>query len=108
MARVHIDISVFTPHASVGVVNGVMEVAAVPQVGEFITLDSSTKRWEQSGIGGSPPRLEVEHVLPAPAGSSEKFIVVLSDLTLPTREDAKRVVAYLEDGFGVYFNEHGI
>jgi len=108
MARVHIDISVFTPHSSVGVVNGAMDVAAVPQVGEFISFGSLTTRRVPSDLPASPPRLEVEHVLPAPDGSNEEAIVMLSDLTLPTREDAKKMVAYLQEGFGLYFDEHDI
>ena len=107
MARVHIDISVFTPDSSFGVVSGAMEVPDVPQVGEHISFDHPPAALTRNAFPQTPPRLEVEHVLPAPLGT-EEVLVMLSDLTLVTREDAQKMVNYLQDGFGLIFDEHDI
>ena len=104
----HIDISVFTSHSSVGVVNGAMSIAAVPKVGEFISFDSLTTRQLPHDLLASPPRLKVEHVLPSPEGSSADAIVMLSDLTLPSREHARKMAAWLQEHFGLYFDEFEI
>ena len=105
MARVHIDISVFTPNSNIGVVNGPMVVDSVPLLGDFVTFDKPTNLID---IPSSPPRLEVEHVLAPPDGSQDEAVVMLADLTLPTREEAQSAVAYLQAGFGLHFDDHSL
>ena len=108
MARVHIDISVFAPDSAVGVVSGAMEVATVPRVGELMSFVSLKTLRVPSGLPVAALRLEVERVLPAPHGSGNEALVMLSDLNMANREAAMQMVAYLQDGFDLYFDEHEV
>ena len=105
MPRVYVDISVFTPTSSVGVVNGHMDVAVVPTEGSSVSFDTPRNVIEPLDVAGFIPSIEVEQVLPPVPGTNE-VLLSLADVTLATRADALKVAQYLERGFGLYFNEH--
>ena len=105
MTRVYIDISVFTPTSSVGVVNGHLDLAVVPAEGEVVTFDMPKSPTLPLDVPEFTTRIVVEHVLPPTPGGSE-VALSLADVTLATRADALKVARYLEQGFGLHFNEH--
>jgi len=105
VTRVYVDISVFTPTSSVGVVNGHMDLEVVPTEGEVVTFDKPRSPIAPLNLSDFTPSIAVEHVLPPIPGSSEVSLS-LADITLATRADALKVAQYLEQGFGLYFNEH--
>jgi hypothetical protein len=102
---VYVDFSVFTPTSSVGVVNGHMDLAVVPTQGGLVSFDRPQSAVPPLDVAGFTPRVGVEHVLPPAPGTSE-VLLSLADVTLATRADALKVAHYLEQGFGLYFNEH--
>jgi len=105
VARVYVDISVFTPTSSVGVVNGHLDLDVVPSEGGVVSFDKPRGSVAPLDLSGFSPSIAVEHVLPPVPGSSEVSLS-LADITLETRADALKVADYLEQGFGLYFNEH--
>ena len=105
MTRVYVDISLFTPNSSVGVINGHMDVAEVPGEGGTVAFDSPRAPASPLAIGGFKSHLLVEHVSP-PVPGTQEVMLSLEDITVPTRADALRVAKYLEEGFGLDFNEH--
>ena len=105
MTRVYVDISVFTPLSSVGVVNGYMDLEVVPNEGQVVEFNQPRNPVVALEIAGFTPRLLVEHVSPPVAGGKE-ILLSLSDITVATRADALRVAEYLQAGFGLYFDEH--
>ena len=105
MTRVYIDISVFTPTSSVGVVNGHLVLDVVPIEGGSVAFDQPINPVDRRGVLNFTPRLEVEHVSPPVAGTEEPLLS-LADITVPTRADALRVVEYLKKGFDLNFDEH--
>jgi hypothetical protein len=105
VTRVYIDISVFTPTSSVGVVNGHMDLEVVPTEGEVVTFDKPKSPIAPLVLSDFTPSIAVEHVIPPIPGSSD-VLLSLADITLATRADALKVARYLEQGFGLYFNEH--
>ena len=104
MPRVYVDISVFTPTSSVGVVNGHMNLGVVPTEGGLVSFDTPHRPIAPLDVPGFKPNITVEQVLPPVPGTSE-VLLSLADVTLATRADALKVAQYLEQGFGLYFNE---
>ncbi len=105
MTRVYVDISLFTPNSSVGVINGHIDVAEVPSEGGIVAFDKPMAPTAPPGIVEFQSRLLVEHVSP-PAPGTQEVMLSLADITVATRADALKVAKYLEEGFGLYFNEH--
>lgn len=106
MTRVYVDISVFTPLASVGVVNGYLDLEVVPFEGQIVEFNQPMNPVAPLEVSGFTPRLLVEHVSPPVAGSRE-MLLSLTDITMATRPEALKVAKYLQEGFGLYFDEHG-
>jgi hypothetical protein len=104
---VYVDISLFTPTSSVGVVNGYLDLQVVPSEGGIVAFDMPPNPVQAIEVPEFRPNLSVENVSPPVAGS-EEILLSLSDITVTSREDALKVAAYLEKGFGLYFNENAV
>jgi len=105
VTRVYVDISLFTPNSSVGVINGYMNLENVPSEGGTVAFDKPHTPIPPPGVTGFDARLVVELVSPPVSGTTE-VLLSLADITVPSRPDALQVAQYLEQGFGLYFNEH--
>jgi hypothetical protein len=107
VTRVYVDFSVFTPASSVGVVNGYMDLDVIPREGDMVAFDKPHNPVEALDVSEFTPRLAVEAVSPPVAGNKETLLS-LADVTVASRADALKVAAYLEKGFGLFFNEHDV
>ncbi len=105
MTRVYIDISLFTPNSSVGVINGHLDLEKVPGEGGTVAFDRPIAPVVAPGVSGFRSHLAVEHVSPPVAGTSE-VLLSLADITVASRADALKVAEYLHSGFGLNFDEH--
>ena len=105
MIRVYVDISLFTPNSSVGVINGYMNLENVPNEGGTVAFDKPNAPLSPPAVSGFDSCLLVEHVSPPVSGTTE-VLLSLADITVASRPDALQVAEYLQQGFGLYFNEH--
>ena len=105
MTRVYVDISLFTPHSSVGVINGHLDIEAVPSAGGTVNFDKPMASVAPLDVSGFKSSLVVEHVSPPVAGTRE-MLLSLADITVASKADALKVAEYLQQGFGLHFNEH--
>jgi hypothetical protein len=105
VTRVYVDVSLFTPNSAVGVINGHMDVADIPTEGGTVAFDKPVAPTSLPGIVEFQSRLTVERVSPPVPGTRE-VMLSLADITVATRADALKVAKYLEEGFGLHFNEH--
>ncbi len=105
MTRVYVDLSLLTPSSSAGVISGYLDLAHVPSEGDTVAFDKPICPVRPLGIVGFPSSLVVEHVLPPVAGTTE-VLLSLADVILASQADALEVAEYLQQGFGLYFDEH--
>lgn len=102
---VYVDISVFDgPASAYGVVSGQLDVPVQPAIGDnialsFPTRDSNVEYPDVSGFGGHL-RVQGRNLIP---GEDASMIVELGELCLDSTGDARKVVTYLVEGFGLFF-----
>jgi hypothetical protein len=102
--KIYVDASVFAPTISVGHVSGNIELAAVPRRGELLSLMCSPRGVPfiaLPGFGGQLRVVEVVHSV-QPQGVS----VSLEDIEVQSIEQARAVMRFLEDGFGLFAVMH--
>jgi hypothetical protein len=102
MARVHVDVSVFTPNSAYGQVAGVLDLAVVPQVGDIIAFRLSEPIKAYVGKHGLPYGGHVrvtDRIIPVEADC--EVLVALEDITTETVDDAKRLMEMLERQHGL-------
>jgi hypothetical protein len=86
----------------VGNVHGEMDFDVLPRQGEFVCFEFPKNKAELVPIPGLSYQLEVERVMHSFSESSARVQLSLAGFTLPTTQDAKKAIAYFEQGFGLY------
>ena len=100
--KIYIDFSVLTPHSAVGNVHGELEFKVMPREGEVVNFSAPKNKAELVAIPGIGYQLKVERVIHSHINSAPHVQLSLEDMVLPTTQDAKKVIAYLEQGFDLY------
>jgi hypothetical protein len=104
--RLHIDFSIFTPSESVGNVHGNLELSMVPRSGEVVAFSKPREGVLLPQIDGFSPHLKVKTVVHVPASTADAVLLELEDITVSSVNDAKKVMKYMEEGFGLYADQH--
>jgi len=102
--RVNIDISVFAPCGSVGVVSGNIECPAIPRVGEWISFTSPTPGTPIVPVPGFTGMIGVESVIVE--ANSAHILLSLADVVLSRDERVWIFVRLMEQGHGLLFTPH--
>ena len=101
--RIDIDFSIFTSAPSAeGVISGSIEVDVLPRAGETISFLNAPNKFILPSGADFDPLLKVENVIHN--ASSRGVALQLQDITLPNKQSVSEVVAYLEQGFGMFFD----
>jgi len=98
MFKVSIDFSVFTKEAAFGRVSGSLVLPALPQIGDAIAFRVSRKidaYLDLLPFGGS---MRVTHRI-IPANADAEILLVLEDVTAATGDDARQLVAMMEEDY---------
>jgi hypothetical protein len=108
---IYIDVSVFSEEGGAcGNVSGKLELQMVPQIGDSVSFTFSAKNKDAVLPTDFDGILTVtDRVVSANVENQEVLASLsLSDVMVPTRESALKVMDYLESAFGlfsdVYFN----
>lgn len=107
--KVHIDISIFVQDTKAfGQVSGSLDLPDTPYVGTTISLMLPTKKDVlPCSVRGFSGNLRVTNLIFAPQGSTQTAaIAMLEDLVLDSSEDAKGVMVFLENGFGLFGDQY--
>jgi hypothetical protein len=102
--RIYVDFSVFTDSQAVGNVHGFLELGALPRQGELVSFERPKEGVTPIQVKGFPYQLSVEQVIHTAGGGQGSLS--LADVVLGSRDDAKTLFAYLEQGFGLYADEY--
>jgi hypothetical protein len=95
--KVYVDASVFTKVRAFGRVSGNIDVPIIPQVGDHVAF----------GPRGSPSDFAVIDLLRVTdriisANGDAPVSLSLSDITVETDDDARKVVRFLEESHGLF------
>lgn len=104
MARVHVDVSLFTPNSAYGKVSGGLDLAVVPQVGDIIAFPLSEPIMAYVGKRGLPYGGHVrvtDRIIPVEADCDCEVLVALEDITTETLDDAKQLMEMFERQHGL-------
>lgn len=100
--KIHVDFSVFTTTGiAVGKVSGDLELAGAPPIGSTVVLAKPNFATSFPPVSGFTGHLFVEHLLLAPLPAEPNVIVSLEDMVLPTLADARLVMQFFAQGFGL-------
>lgn len=102
MIKVLVDFSIFTQEQkSFGSVSGSVNLIVAPMVGDKIWFTDTADDipFPLSGFGGY---VTVERRMLTANSENGGLLIMLSDLVLPTENDARAVAEYLESGFGLF------
>lgn len=100
LTRIHVDISLFAERDAFGRISGCVEVAVVPQIGDTVGLDLLAAPVGPEAITGSSlVRVESRRI---PVNGEGEIAVNLSDFSVRTRDDALRVMAFLQDRYDLF------
>ena len=95
-----IDISVYSPNRSVGMISGELELVTLPRIGETISFGSGKPAVPIPTVHQFSWQLRVAHVLhPANGG---RTMLALEDLNAASEVDARAIMAYLEQAFDLF------
>lgn len=101
--NIYIDVSVFSEEGGAcGNVSGKLELQIVPQIGDSLSFTFSAKSknivlpTDFDGILTVTDRVVLANV------DDQKVLISLSDIMVPTRERALKVMDYLESAFGLF------
>jgi hypothetical protein len=104
--KIYIDLSVMTVEPSAGGrVSGVLDLAAVPSIQATLVLTRPSDGVQFPLVNGFTGHLRVEGVRFEPATTDVSVALSLEDVVVPTRSDAKEVMRFLVDGFGLSAEE---
>ncbi len=98
--KISVDVSVFAPSTSVGHVTGDIELAAVPRKGEILSLLFSPRGIPFAAVPGFTGQLRVVEVVHSVQPLS--VLVSLEDIEARSVEEARAVMRFLEEGFGLF------
>jgi hypothetical protein len=82
-------------------ISGEIEVPIVPQIGDVMTFDLQRADVIRHEAAAKMGLIEVTNRL-VPARADGIISVMLSDITVKTKEDALQVMAFFEDCFGLF------
>jgi hypothetical protein len=97
MPSVYVDVSLFTKEDAFGRISGVLELAVIPQIGDWLSFDFP-KRGEQTVH--SPGIVKVTDRIIS-ANGDEQVQLSLDDITVATSDDARAVMTFLEKSYGL-------
>jgi hypothetical protein len=104
--RIDIDFSIFTSAPSAeGVISGKIELNALPQSGEIVSFLASPNGSKFPATSEFNPLLKVENVIHHV--NSQAVTIQLQDVVLPNKISVAEVTAFLEQGFGLFFDPAG-
>ena len=103
MAKVHVDISLFTKETAFGRISGLLELAVIPQVGDSISF------LFPKGGQATPPAAGLIRVTDRiiNANGDDEVSLSLDDLTVETATDARRIMTFFEDAYGLFGEPFG-
>src|SRR5258706_7488472 len=106
--KVHVDLSLFYgATGAFGNVHGDLELAAVPFIGSSVVLAPALNETLPVLVPGFNGIVKVTDVRFAPATSLVREVSLsLDDLALQSVDDARQVMKYLEEGFGLFGDEY--
>jgi hypothetical protein len=106
--KIHIDLSLFYgATGAFGNIHGNLELAAAPFIGSSIVLVPALNETLPVLVPGFNGVVKVTDVRFAPASSLVSEVSLsLEDLVLQSEDDARKVMKYLEEGFGLYGDEY--
>ena len=101
--RIHIDFSIFTSTPSAeGLISGKIELNILPRIGEIVSFLASPNEHKFPATSGFNPLLKVENVIHCV--NSQEATLELQDVVLPNKKSVTEVTAFLEQGFGLFFD----
>lgn len=104
--RIDIDFLIFTSAPSAeGVISGKVELNALPRIGEIVSFLASPNGHKFSAASEFNPLLKVENVIHQ--ANSQAVTLQLQDVVLPNKKSVAEVTAFLEQGFGLFFDPTG-
>lgn len=103
MAKVHIDVSIFTEKTAFGRVSGPLELAVVPQTGDIISFGFAEPFEAYVGERRLPfnGHLRVTDRIIEADGDAD-ILLALEDVTAITSEDARRLLEWFEKCHGLF------
>jgi hypothetical protein len=99
--KVHVDISVFTEHESVGMISGEIEFPIVPQIGDIVIFGPQGADLVRHKAAIPIELIKVTDRL-IHSGADGGITIMLSDITAKTKEDALQIMAFFEDCHGLF------
>jgi len=104
---IYIDISVFSEEGEAcGNIFGDLELPIAPQIGDYISFAFTEKSNKVVLSADFDSILKVTDRLILANADNQKVQVSLSDITVPTRGCALKVMAYFESGFNLFSDEY--
>jgi hypothetical protein len=106
--KIHVDLSLFCgPAGAFGNSHGELELLTVPSIGSSITFLSPRDGVGPVVVPGFTGCVKVTDVRLAPVPSKIAGVSLsLEDLVLHSESDARKVMRYLEEGFGLFGDEY--
>lgn len=101
--KTSVDISILCEDGTaVGMVSGYLELVGIPPPGSTILLSEPRSGLTSLKVDGFAGRLKIERVLFRPLAEREPAVLLmLEDVTVKSAEDGRKVMKYLEEGFGL-------
>lgn len=103
---IKLDLSIYIKTGiSYGQITGVIESCVSPFSGSLISFQNPIKQTTLHPFGFWGGFLEVDKILIIPQPSKiGDLLISLKDIVFNSEEDARCFTAYLEEGFGFYFD----
>ena len=104
--KIHLDCSIMSDTEAFGYVHGSIDLSFPPRSGDCLSLAASSKDAILPDVKHFTGRLKVEKVTFTPMRADGiEVSLTLDDIIVSSREDARKVASYLEQGFSLYFDE---
>jgi hypothetical protein len=106
--KIHIDLSLFYDSTgSFGRVHGYLEIPYIPSIGSQISfLFPINEKIMPCIVKEFPGIMKVTEVIYTPSREGGSTSIHLDDVVLHSKDAAKTVMRYLEEGFGLYGDEY--
>lgn len=105
--KIYIDLSIFsTCHGAVGRISGLLNFAVVPFIGSTIVFTNPGNSAIPIVLDGFSGLLKVTDLRFEPSNADASIALSLEDIRVSCIEDARKVMKYLEDGFGLTSDEY--
>ena len=105
--KLNIELSLFYGSTTAfGNMSGELDLPTVPQTGNTISFMFPNNNVQPVVVGGFDGLLTVSGVRFAPQSLKTAVTLDLGEVVVQTREDARRVMTYLEHGFGLFGDEY--